>query len=638
MDYVSLLTKEEKKALCEIITGKEFVKLFQRHSEEFLKMRNGFRVESLRDTIALVTAKANVDTPFISMHINKRMEVCLSEMSRQTKAFEEKGLHHSIALAMILIDFGFAENLDLYFKLTQNVLENDARITILAAIEGIQAERAQSVKNIDAIQQEKESALTAARAKIAELGNQVNRLEHNNQLLSSEIQTLHQKADSSNAEWEEIVKKLESYKKDAEAEQFQAHAKINDLQAQLSSARSEYKELQESGKTLLRAEWEATNENLLAKAQEKLDALNYEVKVAAGRLVKVQNELNKNIAEKDHLEAVIAEKEKLAKDVEAAVDQRIQTARQNAADFIAGMAFVGGQSVHIAAKESSAVAEAMLSSSVDSYRVFSAVESAEDFETHHSWMSAIDAASLELMSAGVAEKHSYGLAAFLCAAYIEKQPILLAGPNAMDIVQAFSAAIAGGKYGAFYCDGYYNEQAIKKMGGEGECVVLIRNLFASNRINHLPEILSKKDIFYIAVHPYSEDVQVEPKSLYGFMLPLFTEFFVDKPAEGKYYGGYLDAGLADYTAPKSAGKDLRVLPKFPLSPLVRNRIRKLTSTMRSIYPAIKEDDEFLLTILPIAHALQATDKLSEILADSQQGISISPELKRDLRYVLGDIG
>lgn len=29
-------------------------------------------------------------------------------------------------------------------------------------------------------------------------------------------------------------------------------------------------------------------------------------------------------------------------------------------------------------------------------------------------------------------------------------------------------------------------------------------------------------------HPYVEDIQVEPKSLYGFMLPLFTEFLVDK--------------------------------------------------------------------------------------------------------------
>ena len=48
------------------------------------------------------------------------------------------------------------------------------------------------------------------------------------------------------------------------------------------------------------------------------------------------------------------------------------------------------------------------------------------------------------------------------------------------------------------------------------------------------EILSQKDIFYVATHPYAEDIQVEPKNLYGFMLPLFTEFFVDEIATGKY--------------------------------------------------------------------------------------------------------
>ena len=40
----------------------------------------------------------------------------------------------------------------------------------------------------------------------------------------------------------------------------------------------------------------------------------------------------------------------------------------------------------------------------------------------------------------------------------------------------------------------------------------------------------QKDIFYMATHPYAEDVQVEPKSLCSFILPLFTEFLVDKNA------------------------------------------------------------------------------------------------------------
>ena len=72
----------------------------------------------------------------------------------------------------------------------------------------------------------------------------------------------------------------------------------------------------------------------------------------------------------------------------------------------------------------------------------------------------------------------------------------------------------------------------------GESIVIINNFLVSGWINRLPEILSQKDIFYVATHPYAEDIQVEPKSLYGFMLPLFTELLVDKKATGKYYGGY----------------------------------------------------------------------------------------------------
>ena len=43
MNYIGLLTKEEKSILCKIITGKEFKELFKRNEREFLKIRKGFR-------------------------------------------------------------------------------------------------------------------------------------------------------------------------------------------------------------------------------------------------------------------------------------------------------------------------------------------------------------------------------------------------------------------------------------------------------------------------------------------------------------------------------------------------------------------------------------------------------------------
>jgi hypothetical protein len=156
-------------------------------------------------------------------------------------------------------------------------------------------------------------------------------------------------------------------------------------------------------------------------------------------------------------------------------------------------------------------------------------------------------------------------------------------------------------------------------------------------VNRLPEILSQKDIFYIATHPYEEDVQVEPKSLYGFMLPLFTEFFVCRKATGKYYGGYFADDFQTYSTPKGTHANVRVLSKFTLSSFVRKKINNLVATMHGIRPETTTDDEFSFAVLPIAYASLEVNKLADVLADPQNDIKISASLKRDLQYILGEV-
>ncbi len=186
------------------------------------------------------------------------------------------------------------------------------------------------------------------------------------------------------------------------------------------------------------------------------------------------------------------------------------------------------------------------------------------------------------------------------------------------------------------CEGGYCNQVITEIGTDGEDIVIINNLLASGWMNRLPEILSQKDIFYVATHPYAEDIQVEPKSLYGFMLPLFTEFFVDEKATGKYYGGYFAEDFKTYSTPKGTRKDLRVLSKLKIGSLVRNRINRLVATMHGIYSATTTDEDFLYAVLPIAYASLEINELTEAIADPQKGIAISEGLKRDLQYVLGE--
>lgn len=410
----------------------------------------------------------------------------------------------------------------------------------------------------------------------------------------------------------------------------------------VSSAVAANATLREKAKVLVRQDWEAENTKLLSDAKGQLEALRAEQESAAGELRSAQEALEQAREKEDQLAASIAAKESLAEQVEQAVAARIQKARENAADFIAEMAFAGMPAVQSLPpmQVGGTAVPGIAASSADNYRVCPESDNRDELEEHLSWDDVIMAAELGLEDAGVAQKYGQGLAAFLCAAYIKKQPLLLVGPNAIDIIEAFSAAVCAHKHGVLCCEGSYDRQAIEQIGAAGESIVLINNLLASGWINRLPEILARKDIFYVATHPYAADIQVEPGSLYGFMLPLFTEFLVEQPARGEYLGGYLADELKEDIKKRLAtesSKQLPILSELVPSPLVRTRINRLAAMMHDICPNAKADDDFMFCVLPISYASMTVNKLTEKMADPQRGIVISKNLKGDLKFVLGDL-
>lgn len=925
MNYIGLLTKEEKAILCEIITGKEFKELFKKNEQEFLKIRKGFRAKSLTEQCALSVAIANIDKPFIATWVNIRVKYWLKEIQENIVRLEGEGSSHSAALATTMLDSFFVNNIELYFKLTGSTMGPDTYSNLYDRMKDIKSERAKSVETsnrIKAIEEENRrlsdqleiaqhsldavkveygdrvqqiaqdknklaSLLAEAQTKIDELqtapsvfmGNEADQLAQfddtdttvlpavgNDEIVSlcgvisdySGQKWLIRYADLSHDGYYHVFRKnedippyfknrdkifykdgpsadgacgiwswsaipndknpskdyiLSKYNMDIDAIEIVTISEASNLDDLTNSlkkgieytphsrrvmfafyaskgqyigvlcnikelvtvnekisisgdcfavpvyefsgediirldnglsfyrnafagrprklyhlkspldivkrvvllsiswnaykarevTRAEYRmfkdfigaipvddvihkievacycshpaaedllnkflnvvwkyvdgdsleddivrsaisantDLQEKTKSLIRKDWEIENENLLAQARQELDSLHAELKSVTESLTEAQKSLVKTQIEEQRLSNVIAQKVKLAEDVEKAVSERIQRARENVADFIASMAFVSGQQVQAVSAATPALVDDISQPDMATYCANPEFESFDDLEAHHSWGDVINTAIYELAEAGVAEQYRSGLAAFLCAAYIEKQPLLLVGPNAIDIAQAFSAVVAAHKHGILCCEGNYARKAIEKIGADGEDIVIVNNLLASTWINRLPEILSQKDIFdkdifYIATHPYAEDIQVEPKSLYGFMLPLFTEFLVDKKATGKYYGGYFSDDFKPYSAGKVAYKELTVLSKFALSSLVRNKINSLVATMHGIYPSATADDDFLFFVFPIAYASMEMNELAEAVADPQKGIAISANLKRDLQYVLGE--
>lgn len=922
MNYISLLTQEEKSILCDVVTGREFRKYFMENENSFSKIRKGFRAKSLTERQALQIAKTNVGTPFIAMWVNTKVDSWLKQIQENIEKLEEDGLTYDFALTTTMLDSIFVDHADLYLKLTGKDMDEDATTKLRERMEHVKADRARDAEaanriraledenrhlseQIEATQQsihtmraeyeqkvlgvEQEKAaltslLTKAQEQISELqatpisaesgdvavdlallddtnasalpsigGNEIVSLcgvvsdyngrkwlmryadlSHNGHFhifrknedaspYFANRDKLFYKDGPSNDysysiwNWSAIPNENDStkdyiisrYNMELDAIEVititdvsnldelvhliqdgikcQAHSRrvmfsfysskgqyigilchsnefstingkvtfaescsvlpvyeftngdilhldnglsfyrsvfagIPDKLYQVKShleivrdivlsslswtaykargaTRAEYRtfkeflraipvgdvmgrietecrcsasaakellnqflhvawkyidgssledriilsaisasaDLQEKTKSLIRADWEAENMRLLAKAKSRLDSLGADLNAVTASLAEEQKALKKAKAEDERLSCAIAEKKKMAEDVEKAVAQKIQKARENAASFIADMAFVSGQQVMITASTPPAAVEASFEPVITPYHAFPALENLDDLEAHHSWADVMNTVALELGEAGVTDQYRSGLAAFLCAAYIEKQPIFLVGSNAIDIMQAFSAAVTGHQYGVLCCEGNYTQQVIEKIGGDGENIVIINNLLAGGWMNRLPEIISRKEIFYVATHPYAEDIQVEPKSLYGLMLPLFTDFFVNEKATGQYSGGYFAADFKPYSAPKRAHKRLKVLSKLALNPLVENQIDRVVATMHGIHPATTIDDEFLFAIFPIAYASLSISELTEAIADPQKGITLSASLKRDLQYVLGDV-
>ncbi len=262
-----------------------------------------------------------------------------------------------------------------------------------------------------------------------------------------------------------------------------------------------------------------------------------------------------------------------------------------------------------------------------------------------SWRELLSTLANNLLDAGVSYNERIdcadGLASFLMAAYILKQPLLLVGPNAMDIVEAFSATIDDGRYGVLSCDGQYNPLAVAAIGAGGESIAVINNLLSSSWANRAPEILArKKNVFFIATHPYKEDLQVEPISLYNYMLPVFTEFVVSNYALGNYTYSHKDSNLAAPILPRYSNlNEFEALSQFVGSALIERSIKHLISMARLL---VKDEQQIksqhlphlLLTMAPLAYASQSMDKLVELIETADNANTPLGSMKQALSYVI----
>ena len=256
----------------------------------------------------------------------------------------------------------------------------------------------------------------------------------------------------------------------------------------------------------------------------------------------------------------------------------------------------------------------------------------ECFEHHTAWDELLCTIEDELEEAGVSKSSVRGLAAYLYSAYCGRIPLLLAGPNGRDIADAFSSALFGRTASLLCCENGYDSKAIETCMRDGGSIVALLNPLNANWINHFPLLTAGKEKFIIAVQPFAEDLWVEPRSLYHYVLPVLTEPFVDQTASRNFTGGCICEDFQEHP-PTTPQKSVPLAAKLSMPILAQNRLRQILADIKVLSGNDCADYDFLFGALPYSYVTGQIEKFQE---EVQNGSLLSRNTKELLLTFLGD--
>lgn len=237
MANIDNLTTTEKKDLCNLIGGNNFMRFFKDNPNEYQKIKPGFRVKSLKSEEALTLGLRYVEKPVINRFIEWFTSCGLEEIKQRQEDFLKKEDNKGLADFMALKDSLFRQNIPLYFKLSKRD-ESEGYVQLLSYL-------VEQVVKKDEEKEKADNSLDSLTKQVSELQK---KLAEKEILFASEKQSHEQML----AEIKDINKKLEERAQNSEKEKWEIQQNLDkERQAVLSqrqtieSLKSEKREVEE---------------------------------------------------------------------------------------------------------------------------------------------------------------------------------------------------------------------------------------------------------------------------------------------------------------------------------------------------------------------------------------------------------
>lgn len=345
-------------------------------------------------------------------------------------------------------------------------------------------------------------------------------------------------------------------------------------------------ELREKYTALVEEKWQTESEEKINIAAQKVEALEAQRKEKASTLEALNSDIARNRSVLQELQNEVARNATLAQESYSIVQEKIATAKRDVSSFLADMACYFPNSTVAANSAEATSGDYVNGTTLESDKV----------ETFDNWESLVDELRSNLGCVGVAQEYERSLAAFLYATHHVRMPLLLAGYIGEEIGQALSVSVFGKYADILTCSGNGNLSMIHD-AFSGEGILLIRNPFCGDWLNALLQETKASHKHIIFCHPYTEDLTIEPQSLFNYMLPVFTDQITDSaPNMEDMIGARLKQGEDDFEPAFGRIVSNNVFSELGISKILQNKMQSLFASTQSI-TKVKEDSLIYRCIL-----------------------------------------
>ncbi len=386
---------------------------------------------------------------------------------------------------------------------------------------------------------------------------------------------------------------------------------------------SRNEELLERCKNLVAVEWEAEVGELLSKKNSELKELDEKTSAARSEYEKYESELN---ALKDKIDS----QKELSSSLETELGKQIDDVQKNAAKFIAQM------SLYSACNKDDKADSDEVSAKVSSILSPSVFLKTDDMEVCDDWKAVIATISDELVLAGVNSKYSEGFASYLYSAELNRVPLLLAGPNAIEIVNAYTAARYGRLSAFVDCNLSYDHSVERSLLEIKEPIITLVNALNTEWINRIPTLIKKAQSYCFVVHSYADDLVLEPRDIFYYMLPVYTDLLVDKSADSNFWAGMESDGFkpfvsegVNWNVPSKITKQLRI------PPIITTNFNRILSDVDVMTEESTLDVAVLCSLIPFARATGNLSEMLTLIENKSEKLGTSNEIKQ---YVFSFFG